>query len=389
MRRLKPRQRPGAAERGIALLIVLGMIVLVTSVVLEFQYNAQVDLKLAYNARDSLQAEYNALSALRMRALLLRQSKKVQGALNAFGLDKSMMPPIGQVLEMIPIDCGLMGAIARRADDPLLETDEEGPGVFAGDCTATSESEHSKISLNVLAKRTGGSDKQVTAMLLTLLMNPAFERHFEEDDLNGTHAESPEELVSAIADWIDRDENETGNQVADEDRHYSYLKDSYRAKNAPFDSLAELQLVHGIDDELYDLLKGHVTIHNDSTQIELATAPIDRIVFGLLMCAHAGVNLLELAQHPGLTEAVLMIQEMRMLGGAMFGALKVQGLVGLLQQYGLDAVIDTAQVSKVFTDKQGSTWYTIRAQGQTGNATRRISAVFQASEGQFYYVRLE
>ena len=48
-------------------------------------------------------------------------------------------------------------------------------------CTATSESEHSKISLNVLAKRTGGSDKQVTAMLLTLLANPAFERHFQED----------------------------------------------------------------------------------------------------------------------------------------------------------------------------------------------------------------
>jgi hypothetical protein len=90
-----------------------------------------------------------------------------------------------------------------------------------------------------------------------------------------------------------------------------------------------------------------------------------------------------------MTEALIMIRDMRMLGGAMFGALKVQGLVGLLQQFGLDGLIDTTQVSKVFTDKQGSTWYTIHAQGQMGNATRRITAVFQASEGQFYYVRLE
>ena len=78
-----------------------------------------------------------------------------------------------------------------------------------------------------------------------------------------------------------------------------------------------------------------------------------------------------------------------MLGGGSFAILKVQGLVGLIQQSGLDALIDVNAVRKVFTDKQGSTWYTIHAQGRMGNASRRITAVFQASEGQFYYVRME
>ncbi|MEE8408610.1 MAG: hypothetical protein V3T05_03300, partial [Myxococcota bacterium] len=189
--------------------------------------------------------------------------------------------------------------------------------------------------------------------------------------------------------WIDRDENETGSQIGDEDRRYSYLKDSYRAKNAPFDSLAELQLVHGIDDELYDLLREHITVHNDATQIELATAPDVRIVFGLLMSARQGVGLLELANHPGFADLMRLIMEMRMLGGMSFGVLKVQGLIILIQQSGLGVLIDTDMVKKVFTDKQGSTWYTIHAQGRRGNASRRITAVFQAAEGQFYHVRLE
>ena len=50
-------------------------------------------------------------------------------------------------------------------------------------------------------------------------------------------------------------------------------------KNAPFDSLQELQLVHGMDDELYSLLKGHLSIYTQGTQIELSTAPLERIVF--------------------------------------------------------------------------------------------------------------
>ena len=71
-------------------------------------------------------------------------------------------------------------------------------------------------------------------------MNPAFERHFEEDDRNGTHAEDPMELVGAIADWIDRDKNQTSNQVGDEDRFYDFLSDPYDVKNAPFDSPREI-----------------------------------------------------------------------------------------------------------------------------------------------------
>ena len=63
-------------QRGIALIMVLSLVALVATVISDFQYNSRVSYQLAINARDELQAEYNALSAMRMRALLLKQSGK-------------------------------------------------------------------------------------------------------------------------------------------------------------------------------------------------------------------------------------------------------------------------------------------------------------------------
>jgi hypothetical protein len=390
------------AERGVALLVVLGTLTLVAATVMDFQFNSRVDMQLAYNARDGLQAEYNALSAMRLRALILRHARRLDQGLQmlgpAIGLDANMMPPIGQVLDMVPIECGLMSTIIHETggeldlgdtdDDKDVEGEGSG-GFFTGECNATSESEHTKISINVMANITLGTNKQVAQLLVGLLSNPAFERHFEEDDRNGTHAESPEELVSAIADWIDADKNQTGNLVGDEDRFYANLKDEYEVKNAPFDSLAELALVHGVDDELYDILAPNVSVYTNEPQIELATAPIDRIWWGLLSSVRPGVNAGELLVHPGAGELNRLLTEMRMLGGASFGVLKVAALAALIDSVGLGNIIDTNLVKQVFTDKQGSTWYTIHAQGRVGNASRRITAVFQATEGQFYYVRLE
>ncbi len=380
-------------ERGVALIMVLGTLALVGAVVGEFQYTSRVDLELAFNARDAVQADYNALSALRLRTMLLRHARRLDAGAAAFGAtlgaDAQMMPPIGQLLDMIPVDCSLMAAIMRgSAGEEAPAGDDETAGeVFPGECTATSQSEHTKISLKMLASP--ASSSQVTEFLLALLSNPALERHFDKDDRSGSHAESPVELVGAITDWIDMDPNQSVNSVADEDRLYEYLKDSYRAKNAPFDSLAELQLVHGVSDELFDLLKDHVSIYSDNTQIELVTASEPQIFVGLLGSLRQGARFEELLQHPGLGMLVRAVSEMRQLGGSGFALLKVPTLVALIQQFGLDSVIDTHAVQQRFTDRQGGTWYTLDAEGRMGNATRRIHAVLQASEGQFYYVRIE
>ena len=246
------RRARSRSQSGVALLMVLVLVTLLGAVVTEFTFNSRVDLQLAVNARDELQAEYNALSALRLRAVILRQSQKIKLIVTQLMGGDSGSFPLGQILEMIPVECGLMSAIIQTSESGDSGGDGEGGGgdFFQGDCIATSQSEHSKISLNVLDSNSKQDAMQIAEYLYALLLDPKLERHFQEDDKNGTHAESPEQLVGAVADWIDRDENEFGTQVGDEGRHYAYLKDSYEAKNAPLDSVAEIQLIHGIDDEI-------------------------------------------------------------------------------------------------------------------------------------------
>lgn len=384
MSRLKRHKK----QRGVALLLVLLMVSLTGGIVADFQYNSHVDYLLAINARDELQAEYNALSALRMRALLLKHSRRLKGALDALGgavgLDANAMPPISQIIEMVPVECGMMSAITKEAGSDALGADADAvhEDFFNGECVATATSEHSKIALSALGNSSNRKNDEVKLLLLGLLSDVKLERHFEEDDRNGAHADGPLELVGAIADWVDSDEDQTVNKVADEGRLYDLQRDSYRPKNAPFDSLAELQLVHGIDDELYEILRDNVSIYNDNTKIELATAPLERIF---------SVGLAALVEHdaqipPGALVPLLAdLRDLKM----SFGKLTVASLKALIQTHGLDRVFDVSGLSGIFTDRSNPSWYTIEAQGRVGNVSRRIRAVFQAQEGRFYHVRIE
>ncbi|MDP7039995.1 MAG: type II secretion system protein GspK [Myxococcota bacterium] len=386
-------------ERGVALLVVLTTIALLASVVADFQFNSRVDLQLAYNSRDALQAEQNALSALRVRALILRQSRKLQGALSgvfsSLGMDAGAAPGIGQILEMLPVDCGILSMLAKVGEDDGFdfgaEDDVEGTETqdfMAGECTAISESEHAKISINMLRNKLNKKDAQVTRLLLGFLSNPSFERHYQEDDLNGSRVEEPQELVGAIMDWIDRDNNSAVSELSDEGRSYDLLADNYRIKNAPFDSVSELQLVHGVDDEFFQLLRDHVTIHNDGTAIELATASLERIWLGLLATVPENVPIEEIFVQPGFIPLQEALMELKGAGAMMGITVNVNSLKALVGQVGLTGFFDTGAFNEVFTDKTSTTWYKIKAEGIVGNAVKRIESIFQANEGKFYYYRM-
>ena len=393
IRRLFIARRRRSRERGVALLVVVGTLTLVASVVADFQFNSRIDLQLALNARDEVQAEYSALSALRLRALLLKNARQLDNQLRSMAstlsIDPAMLPPMGQLLELIPVDCALMSAVAKPAGASALGGDDgaaEGESTFPGECLATSKSEHAKISLPAMASATPGQAAQAQGLLLAFLSDPKMQRYFEEDDESGTHAESPQELVAAIVDWVDIDKNQTGNQVGDEDRHYAYLRDRYRAKNAPFDSISELQLVHGVSDALYEVLKDRVTVYNVAAQIELATAEDTVIAWGICSAL----------RNPGdcIPRVVLsgpfwtLLRQVRALGSATFTPMKVASLGELLGQLALD--YDPAKLGQIFTDRSSTTWYTIEAEGSLGNARKRVRAVYQTQEAQsYYYYRIE
>ena len=382
--------------------MVVAMVALLTGLITEFMFTSTIDMVLATGARDELQAELNALSALRMRAIILKQQgaiKPLVGSLMGImggeagasaGAGTSLS--LGPVIEQIPVSCSLLNAITRAVD-----VDDAGvgkasaasagarPDFFFGDCEATSKSEHGKIPINLLRQGVGANDTQVKGLLLEVLGNNALRRLFEQDDRTGQHADSPLALVNHITDWIDLDHNEQGS-FGDEDRYYQYLRDPYRAKNAPMDSVAELKLVHGVNDLLFSLLEQSVTVYTSNPKIELGTASDQMVAMALLRAVKPGMATEQMMGAVG--TAVAVVRQLRANPMQRVTVATLHSTLRLAAP-GLDQAFDLAALKRTFNEEESTTWYTIEASGSVGRATRKIRVVFQAVEGTFSYARID
>src|SRR5258708_37833993 len=65
-------------SRGVALILVLTTIAILTSIGVDFSYQSRVSLKLAENLRDETRAYYLARSAVKLSRLLLHFQKQVE-----------------------------------------------------------------------------------------------------------------------------------------------------------------------------------------------------------------------------------------------------------------------------------------------------------------------
>lgn len=78
-------------------------------------------------------------------------------------------------------------------------------------------------------------------------------------------------LASAILDWRDPDPL-TQPQGGAEDPDYASAERPYGAKDAPFDTVAEVEQVLGMTPELYEKVAPHLTVYSGAAQPEAAFA---------------------------------------------------------------------------------------------------------------------
>jgi general secretion pathway protein K len=71
------RRETRRGERGVALLMVVAAIAILTAVAVEFSYHSRVEARLATNARDELRAYYLARSAVQLSRLVLHFQREV------------------------------------------------------------------------------------------------------------------------------------------------------------------------------------------------------------------------------------------------------------------------------------------------------------------------
>lgn len=272
-------------ERGAALLTVLIAVMIISILILEFQYSAILERKLAYNELNQLQAYYLAKSGVRIGTLRLglfartRNNKELQQ--QAQGMDiKPYLESIWSLpLPTFPPDSSKLGKLLKVDKDAAEQTLEQ-TMVSDGQFTHVITSEGAKINLNHLVvpqaqlgqpinfKPPAKTPYEHTAiMLINLLENFIKESDNPYEEYDNM---KPEEIVYNIMDWINPGQQSFyGNN---KDAFYEQQNPPYKAKRNLFYSLDELKLVKGIDDHLFNKLRPHITVYSRDGKININTA---------------------------------------------------------------------------------------------------------------------
>lgn len=186
-------------SRGVAVVIVLWVVLVLSLLISGFAFTMHVETQVASYARKELKAEMLARSGVevaRMQLILDQRS---------------------------PTESGFDALNQEWATNELMYVDHElGDGIYNVKVT----DEESKIPIN------GASEAQLKRLM----------------DLLGVDPSDGDVIVDSILDWIDTDDLTKLNGA--ESDYYLSLSPSYRAKNAPLDRVEELLLVRGVTPEL-------------------------------------------------------------------------------------------------------------------------------------------
>ncbi|MFI5297418.1 MAG: general secretion pathway protein GspK [Polyangiales bacterium] len=253
-------------QRGVALLLVMSSIALLTITLVEFQEEQTSDLQSAYAERDALVAEYMARSGMNLSRLFIAAEPTMR---NSLGILKLMFK--GGNVPQLPVwefSDVILGAFSDKAGQKgfgdlggfdLSKTKHLG-GPEGARFTVTVVDEDSKINANLGARGNVIAENRFGQAFLGLTASPAYDALFQRNDRDGNTTDR-ETMCGAIMDWADPDEilypcqpfNFQGGGAAagGEDQSTQLLPKPYRVKNAAYDSLDELRLVRGVGDDFW------------------------------------------------------------------------------------------------------------------------------------------
>ena len=198
----------GPNRRGVALIVVLLMVSIITALTIQLNRDTRSDITAAANLSDGIRLRYVAQSGFAVGEALLLADRTNFDALTEQWANTEMLSLISE-------------GFFDNGSFKLAIQDEGG-----------------KININSLVSGTTFS-APIHDLLLRLLTGPSFR----------LDQRKAEELLDAIKDWIDADDVVTG--AGAEGAYYAGLRRPYTAKNAPIDCIEELLMVKGVTRELF------------------------------------------------------------------------------------------------------------------------------------------
>jgi type II secretory pathway component PulK len=382
-------RRSRRSTSGVALLVVLSAIMVMTVLVTEMNFSARVRLLLSAHQRDETQAYWLARSGVNIYRLILMGSAQVK-RMNLPSTITDMLPfnISDGIWQAVPVfSTALMRMLFVSGTDTTevtedqvkdvvasghasedVETESRQGGRFAdenfldftGDFVAEVIDEDSKINVNAFKNKalTQNIQENATAKALYGIMSG-----LENDQWFYDRNIDRWEIIANLADWVDTDSTRCAATGGFEDDLYNRLASPYLCKNAPFDSKEEIRLVEGWQGEVYDRYKDQLTVWG-SGKINVNTASTE-VLGGLIKSYVTPV--------PGddVVERVLSdLGEYKLLVSFK----KEQDFLDWLKNEGLEVSSDLK--SAITTS---STVFQVSSQGIVGDTTVTITAIMDYS----------
>lgn len=285
---------PRQGRRGIALIIVMATVAIMSTAVVEFAYQTNVNSALSANSRDELKASYMARSAMNLAVLLI-----------GFQYELEQDPLVGRFMrnsnfQFYPlINLFLTPFSSGQLDTPVGGVDLAGGGAsgfggFHGSFRVDVQPEEGKLNIN--AYSSAQQQRQIT--WLCLLMNG--EEHddlFDTDIGSSRDAVRRTELVGNMIDFVDPDKTKVllndfcvPEGAGSGDEGGAYARGDIEPKNAKLTTIEELRQVAGMNDAIFDRFAESFTIYPvDRVNLNLA----DYLVIQSLLCANVSGSALD------------------------------------------------------------------------------------------------
>ncbi len=256
------RLRRMRKRRGVALILVLGALVILTVFVTQLQEQTSAALSAALAERDSVKAEYHARSAINLSRMLIATEPGIRRMIAPLFMATGKAPPQIPVWAFSDLILGPFndaeGAQTFNKSAGVDSSTGKNLGLTGGHYELKIVDEDSKINANAVVAGDPFTRSRFGAQFLGLVAPQQYNSVFERQDQDGQFSDRAT-VCGAIVDYVDLDEtfyncdpfgnappNETG-----EDNYYQQIGLPYVRKNAALDSFEELHLVRGMTDEFW------------------------------------------------------------------------------------------------------------------------------------------
>ena len=212
-------------ERGFALVITLVITALLVALTVQFVDDVFVETSSAQNFIDGQQASLMANSGIELSRLIITTQPEF--------------------------------LLQQPLATPYKKEDEKGA------LLVTIEDESGKLNIN---KIVWANQNDFSYHVLKRLLHKI-----------GVPEQQITDLLDALSDWIDEDDEPKGSAGGAESSYYLKQKPPYRAKNKTLQTVEELRLVKGFDAQLIDRLKRYITVYGSGPVININTAPLELV----------------------------------------------------------------------------------------------------------------